>query len=1711
MQLTKKIIQTFNLKIMKKHLLKFLLTFIIALSVGWVNGQTPIITAIADCDASGGTPKVLEIYAHGTIDFTLYSLENQSNDGTTWGNTTDLSSLGTVTDDFVYIYNEGTNTGVFLTEFPAATGKGSLSASVINLNGDDRIRIILTATSAVIDQYGVTDVDGTGETWETLDSYAKRNNGTGPDAGFTEANWTIAAYKALDGEGLDQSGTSFEIAMGGIGTYTATAGDNPPQATFLPANGASNVLIGSDITITFDEAIYTSGAVEVVDADLPALITLKETDASGADIAFTATYSNTDPFVITIDPTSDLTNGTDYYVAFGSVYDDAAQENTGGNATFTTELGYIPMVSAYAISNDAIEVTYESSMTVVDPADFNLTGTAAITFTSATIDGTDDKIVHLSGASATITGDGTLDNIADANSNVDLYAGITPIQYTNLTNPGGTISNDINATFHGIVSANDAYNGVWVADAEGAYNGILVYNSSFDALVAVGDEITFTATLTSYSNLSELVSPSLIGSVTSGQTPYGPSVINGSEIEETIAADTDPGESWEGQLIKIVNAEITLDIDANYSYTATDDASTTTFKIGDNVDFRLYNISLTVGDDVTITGVGDYEDGTYRINPRSLADILSATDTVGSTVYTVDQGGLTITDIPFSATLDAFEANIEAADTATFDTYLADGTTLATTDVQTGYKVIVTAADGITKATYTITKNAALTDATVTSTEYTVVEGTPGTISNVSNGTDLATFKGNITAPQYGSFEVYVSDGGAVATDLADGYFLTGTAEDGVTTEDYTIEVSSVVPDTDSEVVAPTTQVAAATIAVVDGDTEGEAFGVFSFDINDAGTADGLPTNISQIVLFYGPNMTLDLNTDDIADGWFMIDGSKITFTGEPIIGGDSIAFTFAEGEITVPDGSSVNAILELVLDPNAVEGNVIQLMIDADQHGFETIGISSEFSTTLTGGDIVGNDITIDVVATELNFSVEPTNVYIDAMITPAVIVKAVDANGNIDTDYTSDITITATGATLVGAQTEAAVAGLATFDAISFSDASTGVTLTATDGVITDATSATFDVTEAPAADLFFSEYIESGNEKAFEIYNPTGSTIDLSNYTVKQSHNGTGWGVDGVEYVLPLTGSLNAGDVYVVAGSDAADNIKAEADLILTYGDGQGNKVVFYSGNDAMGIFKADVLIDVIGIELTADGAGPWAVGDTTNATDENTLIRKTGRIIGNTNWAESAGTSNENSEWIVREAKYSNDIGNYGLKTGNDILSFDFVGLTTGAADIDDVNHTVDIEVKLGTPATALTATFTLSEGASAKVGATDQVSGTTENDFSSPVTYTVTAEDASYQDWTVTVTVATTQSPNKDVTSLTVAGIVGDAVIGDGTITATVEYGTNITSLKPTFTISDLASISDTTVAKDFTTPQTYIVTAEDASTKNWVVTITAETVNEVTDIASLRALYSETNTGIYKLTGEVTFTYATSPNFYIQDGTAAILIYNGNNAITTAYNIGDNVQNLIGTFSAFNGNMQFVLKEDPGAAISSGNTITAQAVTITELVSNYADYDAELIKLEDVTMTETGTFESGTNYTLNNGSDQIALRTNFSTADYIGTAIPEETLDITALAGAYKGTPQVYPRSLSDFVVVTGISDNLALNSVKLYPNPSNGLVTLELNNVNNEELFVEVYDVIGKLIYKTNITENRTDIDLTQMNAGIYYVSVNNNSSKKVSKIMIQ
>jgi predicted extracellular nuclease len=171
-----------------------------------------------------------------------------------------------------------------------------------------------------------------------------------------------------------------------------------------------------------------------------------------------------------------------------------------------------------------------------------------------------------------------------------------------------------------------------------------------------------------------------------------------------------------------------------------------------------------------------------------------------------------------------------------------------------------------------------------------------------------------------------------------------------------------------------------------------------------------------------------------------------------------------------------------------------------------------------------------------------------------------------------------------------------------------------------------------ETPAVDvtdLFLSEYAEgSGNNKYLEIYNGTGASVVLTNYQIAQAVNGGGWQY----YHTFTTGtSIADGDVWVIATDQADASIQAAANEILPY-----PSVVHHNGNDARGLISISgtdtTWIDIIGDPNNDPGTG-WDVAGVTNGTQDHTLVRKSTVTSGNTDWSVSAGTTMDNSEWIV----------------------------------------------------------------------------------------------------------------------------------------------------------------------------------------------------------------------------------------------------------------------------------------------------------------------------------------------------------------------------------------------------------------------------------------------------------------------------------------------
>ncbi|HCT76940.1 MAG TPA: endonuclease [Micromonosporaceae bacterium] len=137
-----------------------------------------------------------------------------------------------------------------------------------------------------------------------------------------------------------------------------------------------------------------------------------------------------------------------------------------------------------------------------------------------------------------------------------------------------------------------------------------------------------------------------------------------------------------------------------------------------------------------------------------------------------------------------------------------------------------------------------------------------------------------------------------------------------------------------------------------------------------------------------------------------------------------------------------------------------------------------------------------------------------------------------------------------------------------------------------------------QAAEPDLFFSEYIEgTSNNKALELYNGTGSPVDLAagQYVVQFYFNGSAT----AGATIALTGTVAADDDFVLAHSSANATILAQAD--------QTNGTGFFNGDDAIVLRSggaAGPIVDSLG-QTGFDPGTEWGSGLVSTA--DNTLRR------------------------------------------------------------------------------------------------------------------------------------------------------------------------------------------------------------------------------------------------------------------------------------------------------------------------------------------------------------------------------------------------------------------------------------------------------------------------------------------------------------------------
>ena len=155
---------------------------------------------------------------------------------------------------------------------------------------------------------------------------------------------------------------AFNNAVSAISSVFTIIDNAVPTFTFNPVDSDTNVIVSSNIIITFNELIRNINNSTLTDSNVDNLITLKDADSSGSNITFNATI-DADKKIITINPSNNFNSEQVIYLSLAAVEDQA------GNATATTSISFTardsdPPVVSFFPSNSAVNVLRNSDITI---------------------------------------------------------------------------------------------------------------------------------------------------------------------------------------------------------------------------------------------------------------------------------------------------------------------------------------------------------------------------------------------------------------------------------------------------------------------------------------------------------------------------------------------------------------------------------------------------------------------------------------------------------------------------------------------------------------------------------------------------------------------------------------------------------------------------------------------------------------------------------------------------------------------------------------------------------------------------------------------------------------------------------------------------------------------------------------------------------------------------------------------------------------------------------------------------------------------------------------------------------------------------------------------------------------------------------------------------------------------------------------------------
>jgi len=590
-----------------------------------------------------------------------------------------------------------------------------------------------------------------------------------------------------------------------------------------------------------------------------------------------------------------------------------------------------------------------------------------------------------------------------------------------------------------------------------------------------------------------------------------------------------------------------------------------------------------------------------------------------------------------------------------------------------------------------------------------------------------------------------------------------------------------------------------------------------------------------------------------------------------------------------------------------------------------------------------------------------------------------------------------------------------------------------------------------------ILFTEIVVTPTAGEFvEIYNNTGSTIDLTDYYLTD-------GTESGAYYYNIVTGANAG-----GESNYDFHVRFPASSTIASGEFQ---TIAINGANFVATYALQPNYEI----FSSDAGIPDMIEAFTTTITTSSGISNAGEVIILYYW--------DGSSDLVQDIDY--------VVWGDKNEAVDKTGISIDGPDPGTTTSTYLND-------TATNSQISVSSDAPHAFGESSQRLNLIENGETQSGGNGITGHDETSEDLATSFQVGApnpgtgpTSSNAPSISNITTGyfdagvGIDIDATITDdqGIDEAWLHFSTDLGATEDSVQMSNTSgdTYQGTIPAQTNNTTLQYWVSAVDTDGPNYTTSNVYGTIVGIAEIARSHELDANGNllynNFLAKIKGVVTVATgtfsATAQDDYVQDNTGGINVFDF--AVVQSLALGDSVE-VSGKFSSFNGKSEII--DFTINVSSSGNPLPAPTVITT--IDMAEQYEGMLIRINQGAISNWYQLPPDTNFNaiLTTADGDLTLRVDKDT-DIGGNPAPAGIIDVIGIGSQndytspYTEGYQILPRSWADFLFPNSIDDEdntpLEFSLKQNYPNPFNPNTKIEFTLANNSDVKMVIYNLLGQ------------------------------------------